>query len=512
MANIVINIGKCDHPTGGSRCCGACNLHSAAEYGQLEFVKLQLAAGAPVDAPMGPAGYRPIHFACVSSPIRPNKPEIIRLLLSAGAKINSRTSGGQTPLHVAILCSADLAVIEAVLEQGPDLEIRQDGADRYTPLLLVADSSYGTASRSPKAIAEMLLAKGADISATVGGKTALDIARESSRLKGELYEELVRFLQGKAGKEVTMLRKCPRECPRCGVQYSKDMVQAFENTVKAGFKMNLTCGNCGASMFIDESQVPAVSAASAARGLPKRAFVVLIFGWGCEALRQTMLRDKNPIIVLVTAPIAADLQAPAIEFVSGWITFCHYIPAWRGKRTPEEEFTRWSRRLLGAMPLSPAECGNPELTWFNDVTTAEINLNLKWPSVRGALCLQVARALEEAFLKCGGRKPLGTGCRIDQAEPRQEARQEGARRPDAERQTMENVRSLRRDARQCTVCGEPLGWFDRLLGRKHHPPCSSIKFRPGCPKCGSTHFTMAHKRPGDGTREPNHCQKCQHEW
>jgi hypothetical protein len=46
-----------------------------------------------------------------------------------------------------------------------------------------------------------------------------------------------------------------QRCPRCGVQYTKAAMQMFETTVKAGFKINLICGNCGAAMVIDESQV-----------------------------------------------------------------------------------------------------------------------------------------------------------------------------------------------------------------------------------------------------------------
>lgn len=61
---------------------------------------------------------------------------------------------------------------------------------------------------------------------------------------------------------VTMVKKCPR----CGVQYTEAALKMFETTVKAGFKINLTCGNCGAAMVIDESQLsqPASPKASSA--------------------------------------------------------------------------------------------------------------------------------------------------------------------------------------------------------------------------------------------------------
>ena len=46
-----------------------------------------------------------------------------------------------------------------------------------------------------------------------------------------------------------------KKCPRCGAQYTKEALDMFETTVKAGFSINLTCGSCGAAMVVDESQV-----------------------------------------------------------------------------------------------------------------------------------------------------------------------------------------------------------------------------------------------------------------
>jgi hypothetical protein len=46
-----------------------------------------------------------------------------------------------------------------------------------------------------------------------------------------------------------------KHCPGCGAEYTKEALEMFQATVKAGFKINLTCGNCGAAMLIDEDQV-----------------------------------------------------------------------------------------------------------------------------------------------------------------------------------------------------------------------------------------------------------------
>ncbi len=73
-----------------------------------------------------------------------------------------------------------------------------------------------------------------------------------------------------------------KKCPRCGAQYTKEALEMFETTVKAGFTINLTCGNCGAAMVVDESQVgmgrspkPEVPAASSGTGCAGVALLVL---------------------------------------------------------------------------------------------------------------------------------------------------------------------------------------------------------------------------------------------
>ena len=63
--------------------------------------------------------------------------------------------------------------------------------------------------------------------------------------------DLLVGIQNKGDRQA-MLKKCPR----CGVQYTKEALHLFETTVKKGFKIHLTCGNCGAAMVIDENQVP----------------------------------------------------------------------------------------------------------------------------------------------------------------------------------------------------------------------------------------------------------------
>jgi|GEM_PF-6905196 len=66
-----------------------------------------------------------------------------------------------------------------------------------------------------------------------------------------------------------------KKCPRCGVQYTKEALEMFETTVKAGFTINLTCGNCGAAMVVDESQVADAQRSARGRIHPQHVAVAL---------------------------------------------------------------------------------------------------------------------------------------------------------------------------------------------------------------------------------------------
>ena len=43
-----------------------------------------------------------------------------------------------------------------------------------------------------------------------------------------------------------------KKCPKCGVAYTEDAIMMFETAIKAGFKINLICGNCAAKMVIED--------------------------------------------------------------------------------------------------------------------------------------------------------------------------------------------------------------------------------------------------------------------
>ncbi len=75
-------------------------LHFAAEYGSsngLEVLKLLLTHGAKIEA-KNIIGQTPLFSAVIH-----NNPEGLKILIEHGANVNAQQAGGQTPLHVAAL-------------------------------------------------------------------------------------------------------------------------------------------------------------------------------------------------------------------------------------------------------------------------------------------------------------------------------------------------------------------------------------------------------------------------
>lgn len=90
-------------------------LHAAVSFlPEPEVIALLIAAGADVNA--GDAGFQtPLHYAAKSS-----KLEMVRVLLSNGADVDALNDFGETPLHYAAAYATDPAVIELFLDAGAD--------------------------------------------------------------------------------------------------------------------------------------------------------------------------------------------------------------------------------------------------------------------------------------------------------------------------------------------------------------------------------------------------------
>jgi uncharacterized protein len=97
-------------------------LHLAAFFGKPEAVKALLDAGARVDAYTRNAfANQPLHAAAAGRHV-----EVCRLLLAAGADVNATQRGGYTPLHEAAQHGDD-EMVELFLSAGADPTIAVEG-------------------------------------------------------------------------------------------------------------------------------------------------------------------------------------------------------------------------------------------------------------------------------------------------------------------------------------------------------------------------------------------------
>lgn len=118
---------NCAGPAG----VGEIVLEYAIYHSPLDFIRALLALGA--DANYGDHGGFPSLIAAVSSSHRPDRYEIIELLLSFGADIQERGHNDYTPLHYAASVQ-DIRAMELLLAHGADPNARTRIDDCATPL------------------------------------------------------------------------------------------------------------------------------------------------------------------------------------------------------------------------------------------------------------------------------------------------------------------------------------------------------------------------------------------
>lgn len=172
----------------GARLDGVCHLdstplHWAAHFGTPEIIHLLVSAGADINAFDNYFGYAPIHTALTKSVAN------LKALIDAGADINFRAKAyrfedkhtGLTVLHIAAGV-LDVKMVSILLQAGADIEDRGVG---QTPLHSAVDASNIKTTR-------FLLAKGANIKAkTDKGETPLHLAVKGSPILTEMVNLLL---------------------------------------------------------------------------------------------------------------------------------------------------------------------------------------------------------------------------------------------------------------------------------------------------------------------------------
>lgn len=126
---------------------GESSLHLASTYGWMDVMTTLIELGATVDLPTievadeihkaaSPSGEAPdLNVTPLMVASREGKPDAVRLLLQAGADVNTTSKTGRSALHFAAGAwwSPNPAVVEILLEAGanPELRDRQDNLPVY---------------------------------------------------------------------------------------------------------------------------------------------------------------------------------------------------------------------------------------------------------------------------------------------------------------------------------------------------------------------------------------------
>ena len=168
------------------------SLHLAAEKGNVEEIKALIANGADINA-IDERGNTSLHLAALKG-----HAVIAKMLISSGADVNAkRNSLGDTPLHLAVMLSPNLDLINTLIAAGADVNAKDNKG--YTPLhtaatgtkLQILEMASDTTKKDIQEVTEnyvdilkRLIAAGSDVNAKDNnGKTPLDIAEENNRTR-----------------------------------------------------------------------------------------------------------------------------------------------------------------------------------------------------------------------------------------------------------------------------------------------------------------------------------------
>lgn len=148
------------------------DLCSLLQSGTPEQVQQEIDAGADVNAQEEKLGFTPLMWAAGLNP----NPEVIAVLLKAGAHVNARVAGGMTPLMWAAARNRNPEVFTTLLNASA--EVNAQDANGMTALMLASEQNH-----NPDVVAALLNAMADGRAKDKLGKTAFDYAQGNADLK-----------------------------------------------------------------------------------------------------------------------------------------------------------------------------------------------------------------------------------------------------------------------------------------------------------------------------------------
>lgn len=151
---------------------GITPLMYVASWGDMAKVKDFLARGADMKA-RDKDGWTVLHHAALGG----DHDDVMRMLIHAGADVNARTSGNETPLMISA-SKGKVEEVRELIEGGADV----NAANNVGETALIRVANRGHSEEEAQALAELLLRAGANVSARDSlGQTAIQLAKESNR-------------------------------------------------------------------------------------------------------------------------------------------------------------------------------------------------------------------------------------------------------------------------------------------------------------------------------------------